>query len=580
MKRVLALVTARGGSKGFPGKNLARLAGRELVVWAHHALDQVRRRHPEVVLHLSTDAPEIAAAWPVADRPCRLRPPELAGDTATTLAVIDYELACQAEAGTPCDAVLLLQPTSPLVQAGDLLELLAVVRGGAGAAIGVTPVEHPVAWAHYVDATGRLHPVLGSRDDRRRQDQRQAVQPMGAYCATAGFLAEHRGFLVPEVTVGVAIPRMRAVDIDHPWDLDAAASGLAASRPERPFSIGGRQVGGGAPCLIIAEAGVNHNGDLRLALELVRAAAKAGADAVKFQSFRASELVTAGARKAAYQASNTGADDGQLAMLQALELAEDHHRKLMDEAARNGIAFLSTPFDWPSVEMLHRLDVPAFKLGSGELTNTPLLARIASLGRPLILSSGMGDLDEVEAAAACIRANGDPPTAWLHCVTSYPAPVEQSNLRAIDSLRLALGGPVGMSDHSPGLTITLAAVARGAQVIEKHLTLDRSLPGPDHLASIEPGDFAELVRQVRLVESALGDGVKRPAPCEREIALVARRSLVAARDLPAGHVLTAGDLGVKRPGEGIPPPRFAELVGRRLALPLRADQLVAWSDLA
>lgn len=580
MKRVLGLVTARSGSKGFPGKNLARLAGRPLVAWAHRALDRLRQRHPGLVLHLSTDSGEIAAAWPEADRPRQLRPAALATDTTTSLEVIDHELTLQAEAGTPCDAVLLLQPTSPLVDVDDLEALWRAVAEVAPAAVGVAEATHPPAWAHHLDLQGRLEPGLGQRDERRRQDQRPAFMPIGVYMAMTAFLAEHRGFVVPGLTTGVVISRGHAVDIDHSLDLDVAAASLAAARPERPFTLDGRRIGGGAPCFVIAEAGVNHDGDPAVALELVRAAAAAGADAVKFQTFRASELVTASAPKARYQAANTGRDDGQLAMLRALELGEDLHRQLQDEARRLGLVFLSTPFDWPSTEMLLRLGVPGFKLGSGELTNSPFLARIAGLGRPLICSTGMSDLDEVEDAAAVIRAHGNPPAAWLHCVSCYPAPEDQANLRAMDTLRAVLGGPVGMSDHSPGMTVTLAAVARGAQVLEKHLTLDRSRRGPDHAASIEPGAFAELVQQVRLVEAALGDGIKRAAPCEADTARVARRSLVATRDLPVGALIAAEDLVVKRPGTGISPTRFAEFLGRRLVRPVPADALLAWEDLA
>lgn len=578
--RILGLVTARGGSKGFPGKNLARLAGRPLVAWAYRALERLRARHPGLVPHLSTDAPEIAAAWPEAARPRRLRPGPLAQDASTTHDVILHELEQEARDGRTYDCVLLVQPTSPLIAVDDLDALLAAVAAGAESAMTVAAVEHPLAWASHLGEDGRLRPASEAADERQRQQQRPAVQPNGAYCATVGFLRRHRGFMEPGATVGIEIPRARAVDIDHAADLEVAAAMLARAHAERPLALDGRRIGGGAPCFVIAEAGVNHDGDPAVALELVRAAAAAGADAVKFQTFRAAELVTAGAPKARYQAANTGRDDGQLAMLRALELGEDLHRRLQDEARRLGLVFLSTPFDWPSAEMLLRLGVPGFKLGSGELTNAPFLARIAALGRPLICSSGMGDLDEVEDAAAVIRDAGDPPTAWLHCVSCYPAPEAQSNLRAMDSLRAVLGGPVGMSDHSPGMAVTLAAVARGAQVVEKHLTLDRARPGPDHAASIEPAAFAELVRQLRVVESALGDGIKRPAPCELDTARVARRSLVAARDLPAGALLAAGDLAVKRPGTGIPPVRFAELVGRRLARAVAADALLVWEDLA
>jgi len=346
------------------------------------------------------------------------------------------------------------------------------------------------------------------------------------------------------------------------------------------FSLGNRQIGGEAPCFIIAEAGVNHDGDPEAALALVEAAAAAGADAVKFQTFRASELVTATAPQAAYQTRNLGEAEAQRAMLERLELGPDVFASLKARAEAKGLLFLSTPFDSASALLLHRLGVAAFKLGSGELTNLPFLAEIAALGRPMIISTGMADLDECLAAAAAIQATGPTALAVLHCVSCYPAPPEQYNLRALDSLATALPTAViGLSDHSLGNEVSLAGVARGAAVLEKHLTLDRHRRGPDHAASAEPGEFAALVRQVRLVESALGDGIKRPMPCEGNVRQVARRSLVAARDLPAGHRLSVGDLRCKRPGTGLSPGRLREILGRRLKRPLPAEALLALEDL-
>lgn len=577
--RVLGLVTARGGSKGFPGKNLAALAGRPLVAWSHRALDRLRRGRDGLRLHLSTDSAAIAEAWPEADRPRRLRPEALAGDTASSLDVVLHELDAAAAEGFAADAVLLLQPTSPLIAADDLAALLAALEAGAPSAALVAPPAHPPQWSLAADPAGRARPLDPEAFRRRRQDLPQALLPCGAWAVRTEALRRQRAFVVPGETVLCPIPAARAVDIDHPVDLDLAAAQLAAAHPERPFALGGRQVGGGAPCLLIAEAGVNHNGDPAMALELVRAAAAAGADAVKFQAFRTDALVTAAARKAAYQAANDG-DGGQAAMLRRLELGEEHFRALKAEAERLGLVFLCTPFDEDSAAMLRTIGVHGFKLGSGELTNHPLLARLAGWGLPLIVSTGMSTLDECEDAAALIRSAGDPPVAWLHCVSQYPAPEAQSNLRAMDALRLALGGPVGMSDHSPGLAVTVAAAARGAAVIEKHLTLDRRLPGPDHAASVEPAELAGLVRNLRLVESALGDGNKRPAPCERDTMAVARRSLVAARDLPAGHRLEAADLAAKRPADGVPPSALDAVIGRRLAHPLAVDAALRWQDLA
>lgn len=573
MSRLLGLVTARGGSQGFPGKNLARLAGRPLVAWSHRALDRLRRRRPGLSLHLSTDSPEIAAAWPERDRPARLRPAELAGDAVASIDVVLYELERM-----PCDAVLLLQPTSPLLDDVVLDRLCAALDAGAPAAMAVAEPDHPPRWAMAMADDGTLRALHPEAAAGRRQDQELAWVPVGAWIARAEVLRDRRGFLVPGC-VGVPVPPLTAVDIDRACDLDRAAANLAALHPERPFALGTRRVGGDAPCLIIAEAGVNHDGDPGKALALVRAAADAGADAVKFQAFRTDALVTAGARTAGYQRSATG-DDAQAAMLRRLELGEEHFRRIAGECERLGLAFLCTPFDLDSARMLRRLGVQAFKLGSGELTNHPLLAAIAAWGLPLIVSTGMSGLDECEAAAARLRASGDPPCAWLHCVSQYPAPEGQANLRAMDALRLALGGPVGMSDHSLGSAVALAAIARGARIIEKHLTLDRLASGPDHAASIEPDAFAELVRQARLVESALGDGVKRPAPCELDTRAVARRSLVAARDLPAGHRLADGDLAAKRPGGGIAPAELDTALSRVLRRALARDQALAWDDLA
>jgi len=343
--------------------------------------------------------------------------------------------------------------------------------------------------------------------------------------------------------------------------------------------IAGRAIGAGMPCFVIAEAGVNHNGDLGTALRLIDAAAEAGADAVKFQTFRADRLVTAQAPKADYQARNTGSDGSQQAMLRALELDEPMHRELMAHCARRGLLFLSTPFEESSADLLERLDLPAFKLPSGEITNLPFLAHVARKGRPIILSTGMADLGEVERALAVLRAEGDPPVALLHCVSAYPTEPRDANLRAMATLALAFQVPVGYSDHTTGLEIPLAAVALGACILEKHITLDRSLPGPDQIASLEPRDLKRLVAGVRAVESALGHGRKEPAACERNTAEVARKSLVTARPLAAGSTLGAEDLVLMRPGTGLDASFLPALAGRTLARALPAGHLLSLEDL-
>jgi len=338
--------------------------------------------------------------------------------------------------------------------------------------------------------------------------------------------------------------------------------------------------GAGGRIFIVAEAGVNHNGDPALARRLVDAAAESGADAVKFQTFRVDALLTRGAPKAGYQVETTGADESQRDMLARLELATAVLAELKDRAAKRGLTFFSAPFDEESADVLDRLGVALFKVPSGEITNLPLLRHLASKGRPIILSTGMSSLDEVEQAVAAIRAAGNPPLAVLHCLSAYPAPAAEVNLRAMDALAARCGCPVGFSDHTLGIEIAVAAAARGAAIIEKHLTLDKTLPGPDHRASLDPVEFAAMVRAIRAVESALGDGTKRPMPSELDTRRVARKSLVAARALRAGARLGAEDVLIKRPGTGISPADLDKAIGRPLARDIAADEVIGWEALA
>ncbi|MCE7871988.1 N-acetylneuraminate synthase [bacterium CPR1] len=326
--------------------------------------------------------------------------------------------------------------------------------------------------------------------------------------------------------------------------------------------IGRHSIGQG-PCFIIAEAGVNHNGQPELALELVRAASAAGADAVKFQTFRAEALATLDAPKARYQTLNTGTEGSQYEMLKQLELPPASYPAILEECRRQRILFLSSPFDEQSADFLESLEVEAYKLGSGELTNRPLLLHVAGKGRPLILSTGMANLGEVERAVQALEQSLER-LALLHCVSDYPAAPVDCNLRAMETLRVAFGVPVGFSDHTGGRCVSLAAVALGAAILEKHLTIDKSLPGPDHSASLEPGEFKALVRESRLVEAALGTGRKVPSKKELDTARVARRSLVSARCLSAGQCIGPQDLALRRPGTGLDPQLAELLVGRTL----------------
>jgi N-acetylneuraminate synthase len=314
---------------------------------------------------------------------------------------------------------------------------------------------------------------------------------------------------------------------------------------------------------VIAEAGVNHNGDPALARALVDAAVAAGADAVKFQTFTVDRLVTRRAATAEYQQRATGGELSQYEMLARLELSPADHQTLFAHCAEAGIEFMSTPFDPESARFLKRLGVRRLKISSGDVTNVPMLEVVGALGLPVILSTGMADMAEVEAAVATLRRSGVPELAVLQCVSNYPADPAVTNLRVMDTYARAFGLPVGLSDHSTGTAVAIAAVARGAAYIEKHFTLDRKLPGPDHQASLLPDELKSLVAAIREVESALGDGVKRPAASELPVRDVARKSLVAARDLPDGAVLTREDLDVLRPGTGLSPAALPAVLGRR-----------------
>lgn len=328
--------------------------------------------------------------------------------------------------------------------------------------------------------------------------------------------------------------------------------------------------------LIIAEAGVNHNGDMDLALCLVDAAAAAGADFVKFQTFSAAKLVTPTAAKADYQAAATGGGETQYDMLRRLELAPEAHHRLIERCRQRGIGFLSTGFDIDSLDFLIGLDIPLVKIPSGEITNLPYLRHVAGQGRPVILSTGMADMAEVAAAIAALEAAGLPRSALtvLHCTTEYPTAMADVNLRAMLTLRDAFAVNVGYSDHTRGIEVATAAVALGACVIEKHFTLDTSLPGPDHSASLEPDQLAAMVTAIRHIESALGDGVKVPRPVEERNKMVARKSLVAARPICAGEVFSAANLAVKRPGTGVSPMRWDDVVGRAAPRDFKADECI------
>ena len=330
---------------------------------------------------------------------------------------------------------------------------------------------------------------------------------------------------------------------------------------------------------IIAEAGVNHNGSLEIARRLVDAAKDCGAEAVKFQTFKAERLVTRNAEKAEYQKRTGSVGDSQFEMLKKLELGGDDFRVLLGHCNQIGIDFLSSPFDEESADLLDSLGMVAFKIPSGEITNHPFLKHVALKRKPVILSTGMSSLGEVEEAVDIFNLNGTPRLTLLHCITEYPAPYGEINLNAIGTLREAFKLDVGYSDHTPGIEIPLAAVALGATVIEKHFTLDNTMEGPDHRASLNPDDFRRMVLSIRNVEQAMGDGIKRPAPCEVKNKAIARKSVVAAITIKNGEIISLDKLSIKRPGYGVQPKDIEKIVGQRVNRTIEVDEVICWQHL-
>lgn len=326
--------------------------------------------------------------------------------------------------------------------------------------------------------------------------------------------------------------------------------------------------------LIIAEAGVNHNGSMELAKQMVVAAKEAGADYVKFQTFIPKNLVSRFAEKAEYQKKATGEEDSQLQMLEKLALTQNDFVELQAYCAEVGIGFISTPFDLESIDFLDKLDMDFWKLPSGEVTNLPYLEKIARTGKKVIMSTGMCEMDEIQDAVKVLEENGAGEITILHCNTEYPTPFSDVNLLAMHEMAEILQKPIGYSDHTVGIEVPVAAVALGAVVIEKHFTLDKTMDGPDHAASLEPVELAEMVKEIRNIELARGDGKKKRTVSEEKNRQVARKSIVAAREIKAGEVFTEENLTVKRPGSGISPMKWYEILGTCATRDYRADELI------
>ncbi|MFU0823630.1 N-acetylneuraminate synthase [Clostridium sp.] len=340
------------------------------------------------------------------------------------------------------------------------------------------------------------------------------------------------------------------------------------------IKIKGKVLGSGKPCFIIAEGGVNHNGDINLAKKMVDKAIEAGVDAIKFQTFKSEKLVTKYAAMARYQKDNMGIEDSQFSMLKKLELSYDEFADLKEYCDMKGIIFMSTPFDFESADFLNSIGMEAFKISSGDLTNIPMLEHIAKFNKPIILSSGMAVLGEIEDAVMALRNLGLEDIAVLHCTSNYPAALDSVNLKAMNTIKNTFKVVGGYSDHTNGITIPIAAAALGADIIEKHFTLDKNMEGPDHKASLDPLDLKKMVEEVRKVEISMGTGIKMFTKSEMDTMKAARKSIVASRDIRRGQIIDIKDLDYKRPGTGLSPKYYKELLGKRARVDIKRDEQI------
>lgn len=325
---------------------------------------------------------------------------------------------------------------------------------------------------------------------------------------------------------------------------------------------------------IIAEAGENHNGSLELAYQLINKAVEAGADCIKFQTYVTEELVSKQAEKADYQKKETDNHESQYDMLKKLELSFDDFKRLQQYSEKKGILFLSTPFDIKSIHFLNSIDIPCFKIPSGEITNYPYLLQIAYTGKDVILSTGMAEIDEIEEAITILKQNGTGKISLLHCNTEYPTLMEDVNLCAMLTLKEKFGLPVGYSDHTQGIEVPIAAVALGAEIIEKHFTLDRNMNGPDHKASLEPNELKEMITAIRNIEKAMGNGIKTASQSEQKNKSIVRKSIVARQKILAGEIFSEENLAVKRPGSGISPMMWNQVVGTKAKRVFEEDEMI------
>ena len=509
------------------------------------------------------------------------RPKELATDAAATMPVLKHAVDQLSKGGYNAGAVVLLQPTSPLRETSDIDAAVEKFLS-TGADLVVTAVEvknHPF-WSFELDG-GKIKPFVNDGFSRTQRQTLPKLYTVNGAVYVMNMKALERGSIYGGDMRAVVMESERSADIDTLPEFEDAESFILRKRAERATKkvrIADKNVGEGERCFIIAEAGVNHNGDIDTAKKLVDAAKAAGADAVKFQTFKVEDLVNKSADTANYQKKNIGKPQSQFEMLKSLELGYEQFKELKEYCDRKGIIFMSTPHTEDAADFLEKL-VPAYKIGSGDLTNIPFLGRLAAKMKPIILSTGMANMDETQEAVDAIYSADNKDLIVLHCTTDYPCKPEDVNLKAMQNIHKMLGCMVGYSDHTAGIEVPVAAVAMGAVVIEKHFTLDKNMPGPDHKASLTPAEFKQMIEKIRIVEDALGSGTKMPTEAELGVMPIIRKSVIAATDIKPGTALKREMLTVKRPANGIEPKYVDKIIGMKAKCDIRKDEPITWDKL-
>lgn len=580
-KSILAIIMARGGSKRLPNKNILEFNGKPLIAWTIGAAKKSRYIDRVIV---TTDSPQIAeiAKEYGADVPF-IRPGDLASDTATSMDTALHALDfIKTGEGKEYDYLAQLQPTSPLRTEKHIDEAIELLLSDENldAVSSFYVWEKKPQWLHCENENGLLETCLEMKESY--VNAKDYLIPNGAIALvkTATIYAERTFY--PKKIKAYIMDRNDSADIDTIEDFKLAEMFVKARNQEKKsIFIGPHEINENKKCFIIAEAGVNHNGSLDLALKLIDAAAEIGADAVKFQTFKAEQVVTAEGEMADYQKKNLGLEKKQIEMLRSLELPEDFYPKLIQRCEEKNILFLSTPHGGvESVHFLEILNMAAYKVGSGDLNNYLLLEALAKTCKPIILSTGMSTLQEVQAAVEFIQENGNDQIIVLHCTSNYPCPLEDVNLAAMKTLMAELNLPVGYSDHTVGFTAATASAALGAAAYEFHFTLDKNLPGPDHIASAEPKEAKEKIQAIRQTQMMMGSPIKQATEAEKVSTIkIARKSLVAKENLPAGTIMEKSHLEAKRPANGIAPIHFKKFLGKRLLRDIKKDEQLKFEDI-